>query len=100
MTSWSRPRPPGPSVPPSNRAYDHSSSDPSGSSGRLDIDPPSGCVWDGSGWVKAHPAQKPPACQYMGMTYDGASGQIVLFGGFGNNGPAAPPRPRTAPAES
>jgi opacity protein-like surface antigen len=34
-------------------------------------------------WQQLSPAQSPPERYYPAMTYDGASGKVVLFGGFG-----------------
>src|SRR5438046_1851650 len=33
-------------------------------------------------WVRLSPATSPPARSYLAMTYDPASGKIVMFGGF------------------
>jgi Galactose oxidase, central domain len=37
-------------------------------------------------WVELSPASSPPARSYLAMTYDRASGKIVMFGGFDGNG--------------
>jgi hypothetical protein len=42
-------------------------------------------VWDGRMWTQEHPSVSPPACAFAGMAYDGATRQIVLFGGAGAN---------------
>jgi galactose oxidase-like protein len=38
-------------------------------------------TWNGSAWTKQHPATSPPARGAAAMTYDAATGDIVLFGG-------------------
>jgi hypothetical protein len=38
-------------------------------------------LWDGHGWVPAHPADVPPARERAAMAYDPATRDIVLFGG-------------------
>ena len=38
-------------------------------------------TWGGTTWTKLAPAAHPPACFGMAMAYDGATGQLVLFGG-------------------
>ena len=38
-------------------------------------------VWNGSTWIKQHPATSPPARNYASMAYDAATSNIVLFGG-------------------
>ena len=43
-------------------------------------------VWDGNDWTQKSPANSPPARGATAMAYDAARQQIVLFGGFGNNG--------------
>lgn len=42
--------------------------------------------WDGSNWVQLTSATSPPARYDAMMGYDNATGQIVLFGGFGSAG--------------
>ena len=37
-------------------------------------------------WTQLSPSGSPPARSYPAMAYDSASGAVVLFGGFGNNG--------------
>jgi hypothetical protein len=37
-------------------------------------------------WVQESPAASPPARNSANMAYDAASGQVVLFGGYGNGG--------------
>jgi hypothetical protein len=38
-------------------------------------------VWDGSTWTRQHPATRPPARAYEAMTYDAATGNVVMFSG-------------------
>jgi hypothetical protein len=38
-------------------------------------------VWDGSNWAQKFPANSPQARFNQAMAYDGAHGQVVLFGG-------------------
>jgi hypothetical protein len=38
-------------------------------------------TWNGSDWTQQHPASSPPARMLASLAYDGASGQLVLFGG-------------------
>jgi hypothetical protein len=38
-------------------------------------------IWTGSNWVQQHPATVPTARTQASLAYDGASGQLVLFGG-------------------
>jgi len=38
-------------------------------------------LWDGSNWSLQTPSTSPGPKQDDGMTYDGASGQVILFGG-------------------
>src|SRR4029077_13334093 len=38
---------------------------------------------DSFGWVQLSPPNSPPARSYLAMTYDAASGKIIVFGGFG-----------------
>src|SRR5438093_1078229 len=33
-------------------------------------------------WIQLSPATSPPARSYLAMTYDVASGKIIIFGGF------------------
>jgi len=42
-------------------------------------------VWNGTTWRQEHPISSPPARAFAGMAYDGATRQIVLFGGSGAN---------------
>jgi hypothetical protein len=42
-------------------------------------------AWNGSAWQQLHPATSPPARFYAQMAYDGADGQVVLFGGAVND---------------
>jgi hypothetical protein len=44
-------------------------------------------TWGGAGWVQRSPAHMPPPRANMGMAYDAARGQVVLFGGFGESNP-------------
>src|SRR5436190_16120720 len=37
-------------------------------------------------WVRLSPATSPPARSYLAMTYDPASGKVVMFGGFDGTG--------------
>src|SRR5438034_5249854 len=37
-------------------------------------------------WVRLSPATSPPARSYLAMTYDPASGKIVMFGGYDGTG--------------
>lgn len=37
---------------------------------------------DSLGWVQLSPVNSPPGRSYLAMTYDGASGKVVVFGGF------------------
>src|SRR6516162_2954717 len=43
---------------------------------------PSSGVPDTAAWVQLSPASSPPARSYLAMTYDPASGKIIMFGGF------------------
>ena len=43
-------------------------------------------VWEGTTWAKQAPAASPPARYGPSMAYDAATGNVVLFGGFGRNG--------------
>src|SRR3954469_2788849 len=36
---------------------------------------------DSASWVQISPATSPPARSYLAMTYDPASGKIIMFGG-------------------
>ena len=38
-------------------------------------------TWDGSDWTQQHPAHSPSPRLAMGMAYDAALGEVVLFGG-------------------
>src|SRR2546430_11180716 len=37
-------------------------------------------------WVRLSPATSPPARSYLAMTYDPASGKVIMFGGFDGTG--------------
>jgi hypothetical protein len=39
-------------------------------------------TWDGATWTKQHPASSPRPSEDVGMAYDAARGDVVLFGGF------------------
>src|SRR5437588_10798675 len=41
---------------------------------------------DTANWVQLSPANSPPARSYHAMTYDAASGKVIVFGGFDGNG--------------
>ncbi len=41
---------------------------------------------DSFGWVQLSPPNSPPARSYLAMTYDAASGKIIVFGGFDGTG--------------
>jgi len=41
-------------------------------------------TWNGTTWMKRHPAASPPAREDAAMAYDAATGTVVLFGGIGN----------------
>jgi hypothetical protein len=43
-------------------------------------------VPDSATWVQLSPATSPPARSYLAMAYDGASGKVIVFGGFDGNG--------------
>ena len=43
-------------------------------------------TWSGTNWTKKTPAASPTARRWAAMTYDPATSQLVLFGGYGNNG--------------
>ena len=43
-------------------------------------------TWDGSNWTQRHPAHNPPTRLTATMAYDGATGQVVLFGGAAIDG--------------
>jgi hypothetical protein len=43
-------------------------------------------VWDGSTWAKQSPATSPQARTNAAMTFDAATGNVVLFGGNGRKG--------------
>ena len=40
-------------------------------------------TWDGTTWTQQSPATSPPARQDASIAYDPGTGQLVLFGGFG-----------------
>ena len=40
-------------------------------------------TWNGTNWVKKKPATSPPARYGETLTYDAATGTVVLFGGYG-----------------
>jgi Galactose oxidase, central domain len=41
---------------------------------------------DFANWVQLSPANSPPARSYLAMTYDAASGKVIMFGGSDANG--------------
>jgi len=41
---------------------------------------------DTANWVQLSPTTSPPARSYLAMTYDAASGKVIVFGGFDGNG--------------
>src|SRR5207302_4160033 len=41
---------------------------------------------DSAGWVQLSPSSSPPARSYLAMTYDGASGKVIVFGGYDGTG--------------
>jgi hypothetical protein len=41
---------------------------------------------DSATWVQLSPATSPPARSYLAMTYDAASGRVIVFGGFDGSG--------------
>jgi uncharacterized repeat protein (TIGR01451 family) len=41
-------------------------------------------VWSGAGWLYRNPSAKPSKRTHAGMAFDGARGEIVLFGGLDN----------------
>ncbi|MGH9044189.1 MAG: cell wall-binding repeat-containing protein, partial [Acidimicrobiales bacterium] len=43
-------------------------------------------TWDGTDWTQQNPATSPPALGAAAMTYDPATGNVVLFGGQDLNG--------------
>jgi len=43
-------------------------------------------VPDSASWLQLSPANSPPARSYLAMTYDPASGKIIMFGGFDGAG--------------
>ncbi|MGH9122627.1 MAG: Ig-like domain repeat protein, partial [Acidimicrobiales bacterium] len=43
-------------------------------------------TWDGTNWTGLSPAASPPAREFASMDYDPATGNMVLFGGFGSSG--------------
>ena len=42
-------------------------------------------VWDGSNWTQKSPQTSPPVRSQHAMAYDSTHGQVVLFGGAGEN---------------
>ena len=40
-------------------------------------------TWDGTDWTQRTPAHSPSPRYCLGMAYDAARGQVVLFGGYG-----------------
>ncbi|MDR2014094.1 MAG: hypothetical protein LBP99_00520, partial [Azoarcus sp.] len=58
-----------------------------GFDGYSDISGPLGdtWTWDGNTWTQQFPADSPPARYWGTMAYDAARGQVVLFGGTGEN---------------
>jgi hypothetical protein len=42
-------------------------------------------TWDGTDWTQQFPAHSPPRRIGMGMAFDAATGQVVLFGGNGRS---------------
>src|SRR5437899_2147700 len=43
-------------------------------------------TWDGTHWTQRTPAHHPFPRESMGIAYDAARGQVVLFGGGSSNG--------------
>jgi hypothetical protein len=41
--------------------------------------------WDGAGWTQRTPLHAPSSRDVAGMTYDGGSGMVVVFGGAGQD---------------
>jgi len=41
---------------------------------------------DSVGWVQLSPASSPPPRSYLAMTYDAASGKVIVFGGYDGTG--------------
>ena len=41
-------------------------------------------IWAGHSWQQAHPTNAPPARAQASIAYDGATGQLILFGGYSN----------------
>jgi len=41
-------------------------------------------AWDGTTWTRQFPPTSPPGRSRAAMAYDPATGNVVLFGGFGN----------------
>jgi hypothetical protein len=41
---------------------------------------------DSVGWVQLSPTSSPPARSYLAMTYDAASGKVIVFGGYDGTG--------------
>jgi hypothetical protein len=44
-------------------------------------------VWDGTNWTQRFPLNRPQARQFVGMAFDSARNEVVLFGGGGNDVP-------------
>ena len=45
-------------------------------------------IWNGGKWAEAHPQNSPsPRFGARSLAYDGANGNLVLFGGSGGVGP-------------
>jgi hypothetical protein len=42
-------------------------------------------TWDGTTWTEQYPATSPPARDVASMAYDPATGNVVLFGGYGGS---------------
>ena len=59
-----------------------------GTSPRGDVDYNDTWNWTGTGWQQLSPATSPPPTWWGSMAYDGATGQLLLFGGvtLGPNG--------------
>lgn len=41
-------------------------------------------VWNGTNWTQRNPVHSPPARVWSAMAYDAARGEVVLFGGIGD----------------